>query len=105
MPYACTAGDDNPVVVHLQQLDGAFEVADFCQDHWGEFIVASALAMGLVYPPESAAQQPPTAGPPAEDAAAAINGDQGEPAPEAVTVPAGAATEDQRPDAGDPAPY
>lgn len=47
MPYACSAGDADPVVVHLQQLDGDFEVVDFCATHWVQFVASTAQTLGM----------------------------------------------------------
>ena len=105
MPYTCTAGDENPVIIHLQQLDGDYQSADFCADHWAEFVVATALTMGLVYADESTEFEPGKAPGPEPDDDGAKEAEDGPEPRTPVTVPEGAATEDQRPDQDDPAPY
>jgi len=86
-------------------LEGGFEELVFCNECWAQFITASGLAMGLIYPGEPAEIEPDEApGPEPVDIA---NDHDGPDHPDRVqaTVPEGAATEDQRPDQDDPAPY
>src|SRR5512142_1373830 len=105
MPYSCSAGDDQPVVVHLQQLDGDYDQVDFCAEHWVQFIASTAAALGIYDPGDVTGIDPdsPIGLVPAEDVP-----QPAEAAPEvaeADPVPVGAATDDQRPDADDSAPY
>lgn len=50
MPYQCSAGDDDPVIVHLQQLEADYEQVDFCAAHWVQFIASTAAALGIYDP-------------------------------------------------------
>lgn len=105
MPYACSTGDGNPVVVHLQQLDDPYEVVDFCESCWVTFILSSAEAMGMQRPTASGIPDDPApGGDPTGAEDASLDGETGaytDPGPEDV----GAVTEDQRPSEAEPAPY
>jgi len=86
-------------------LEGGFEELVFCNECWAQFITASGLAMGLVYPTEDGATPEATESEPAGPLTGDDEQDEDVPEREPVTVPEGAATEDQRPAPDDPAPY
>lgn len=74
MPYQCSAGDDAPVVVHLQQLDDAFEEVDFCATHWVQFVCATVRDLaeaGVIGITDLFPEQPAAA----DDGAAQVAGD------------------------------
>lgn len=105
MPYQCISGDAEPVIVVLQKMDDDYAQEPFCATCWAQFIAAAGRAMFGPFASENAATT--------ESTPAGQDGDQGADQGdgpdtqemEPVTVPAGAATTDQRPDAGDPAPF